>query len=168
MKTRLGVLIFVLLAAMILGAAEPAVVHAGYETGGGSVWTPFLGTPPFGETKLTGPLSVYFYPGPPYSYCSPGIYEGIMFYTVRFIVDFQTYTFDGYTTGVCLGNIGTPGSGGIGDVLMNFLGTAVSAIFPNAKSWKLKSIDNPGTSPDSLAFVAGVTIAVQLKENEKR
>ena len=166
MKTRLGVFIFVFLAGMILGATEPAVVHAGYETGGGSVWTPWLGTPPFGGTKLTGPLSVYFYvypgqPGSPPSWpCGTGIYQGTMFYTVQFVVGFQIYTFDGTMPGVCLGNIGQPGSGGIGDVLMDFMENSILQIFPNA-TVKLKSIDNPGASPDGFGFVAEVTFAVK-------
>lgn len=171
MKTRLGVMIFVFLAGIILGATQPALLYAGAETGGGNLWDSFVGTPPFPGTKLSGPLSISYDPDQSPPYCANGNYHATMFITVRLtprkdhdrkVKGPQIYTFDEVKEGICLGDIGTPGSGGQGDVIMNFLGTVVvPGIFGSSKHWKLESVTKPGIAPDSLAFVANITIAVR-------
>jgi hypothetical protein len=173
MKTKLGVLIFVFVTAMILGTGLPALLYAGAETGGGTVWDPFVDTSSFTGTKLFGPLSVYLdvtcVPHPTkakdpacYPCCPCDLGAATMFYTVRLTKGSGIlYTLEGSTDGVCIGNIGTPGSGGQGDVIMNFLNTAVTNIFGPGHQWKLKSVNYPGASQDSLAFVADIELAVQ-------
>jgi hypothetical protein len=160
MKTRMFLLSLVSFSMIVFGAALPTLLHAGAETGGGTLWDPFVGSPPFGGTKVTGPLSISYDPvdAPP---CGNDLPQANMFYTLRLIKGSEIYTFDGYTAGICLGDVGTPGSGGQGDVLMSFLDTAVKTVFPRAKSWKLKSVDDAGIARDSLAFVADVVIVVK-------
>jgi hypothetical protein len=170
MKTRLGVLIFVFLTGMILGVGQPAFLY-GCETPTGNAWDPFVGVSVFtlkpisfsGGTKLAGPLSIYLAPDESAPLCTNGNYEGTMFYTVRLSKGSNIYWDEGETgvNEICFGNIGTPGSGGQGDVIMNFLKTVVLTIFPNAKNAQLKSVDNAGASRDSLSFVADIVISVQ-------
>ena len=173
MKTKLGVLIFVFLTAMILGTAQPALLYAGPETPGGNLWDPFVDTsePSPTDIKLDGALSIYYEvtckpqitKNKPVCYpcCPCDLGTATMFYTVRLSKEFIVYTYEGSTPGVCLGNIGGPGEGGQGDVIMSFLGTVVTNIFGSGHTWKLKSVNNPGIAPDSLAFGADITIAVQ-------
>jgi hypothetical protein len=158
MKMKLGVLIFVFLTGLVLVATQPALLYAGTETPSGNAWDPFVDTSPFKGTKLSGPLSIYLEPASYSEEC--GNYKGTMFYTVRLSKGSDIYTFHGKVTDICFGNIGDPGSGGQGDVIMNFLGYVVGQIFGPGKLWKLKSVDNPGTAPDSQSFVADIVIAV--------
>ena len=174
MRTRWGVLIFVFLMGVILGVTQPAFLYAGAETPGGNLWDAFVNTSPPSPTdiKVDGALSIYYVvtcvpqitKSKPVCYpCCPCEFgTATMFYTVRLTKEFNIYTYEGSTNGVCLGNIGTPGSGGQGDVIMNFLGTVVTNIFGAGHTWQLKSVNNPGIAPDSLAFGADITIAVQL------
>ncbi len=172
MKTKLRVLMVGLLAGIILGVTQPALLYAG-ETGEGNLWDPFVDTSPPSPTdiKVDGTLSIYYvvtcvpqitkskpacYPCCP---CTLGTVT--MSYTVRLSKEFNIYTYEGSTSGKCIGDIGTPGSGGQGDVIMNFLGTAVTNIFGSGHRWTVKSVNYPGVSGDSLAFVADIAIAVQ-------
>jgi hypothetical protein len=181
MKTKLGVLIFVFLTAMILGAAQPALLFAGGETGGGNFWDPFIDTTGFTGTNVFGTLSIYYnvtcipnpipHPkkksAPCYPCCPCGLGTVTMSYVVRIPygedINGETiiHTYEGSTDGKCIGDIGIPGSGGQGDAIMNFLDTAVTNIFGSIRPWKLKAVNNPGISQDSLAFLADIEIAVQ-------
>ena len=167
MKTRLGVLIFVFLTGMILGVVQPAFLY-GSETPAGNPWDPFVNVSLFtgqpiksnAGTKLDGPLSIVLNTSIPITLCGNGLPYATMLYTVRLGKGSQMYWFDGETPNVCEGNIGTPGSGGQGDAVMSFLKSVVLFIFPNAKDAKVISLDNAGPTPDALAFIADITIAV--------
>jgi hypothetical protein len=161
MKTKLGVIIVVFLASLIIGAAQPAMLYAGIE-GEGTLWDPFIDTSSFKGIHLTGPISIVYNPNLLAIPCETGMPRATMFYTVRLksSIDSQIYSFVGATEGVCLGDVGIPGSGGQGDVIMNFLGTVVNNNFPGAV-WRLKAINNPIVTPEGLAFVADIKIAVK-------
>lgn len=170
MKTKLGVIIIVLLTGIILGAAQPAMLYAGAEVGDNStLWDPFVNLNPLkGKVaKLTGPLSIYYFVDQNLPGCSNGQDQTIMFYTVRLSSGSNIYTYEGSATG-CLGDIGIPGSNGQGDVIMTFLGSVVSGIFPNAsgwpvqQGWNLTSVGSPGMgfTNTSYAFVADLSIEV--------
>jgi hypothetical protein len=172
MKTKLGVLIFVFLTGMVLGALQPALVYGGAETPGGTLWDPFVHVSFFTltptsfhkGTNLAGPLSiVYDVAVDQLLECTTGTAN--MFLTVRLIggngSHRQIYWFDGETPGICLGDIGTPGSGGQGEKILQFLKNVVLAIFPNAKDAQITSVDNAGVAPDGFAFVGDITIAVK-------
>jgi hypothetical protein len=164
MKKRMGVVIFVFLTGMVLGTMQPAMLFAG-ETGGGNIWDSFVDPKPYPGIWLEGPLSIYYEyveddPGNP---SCPGDRLTYMYYTVRLNKEVAKgqpplYTFQG-TTGICLGDFA-----GQGTVIKDFLGTVVvPGIFPNAHSWKLKSIDKAQYHDDdfSRAFVADIVIAVR-------
>jgi hypothetical protein len=85
-----------------------------------------------------------------------------MFYTVSNNQSTSPWVYTSFTPGICLGNIGTPGSGGQGDVIMGFLKTVVLQIIPFAKNAYLKSVSNTWFADDSSAFAADITIAVKL------
>jgi hypothetical protein len=168
MKRRMGVLIFVFLTGMILGTMQPATLFAG-ETPGGNIWDQFVDPKPYPGIMLEGPLSIYYEylfdeTGNPLL-CEDQQPVANMYYTVRLSKDSDEwrrkqpalYTFQG-TTGICLGDML-----GQGNVIKEFLGTVVRAIFPKAKSWKLKSINNAQYHDDdfSRAFVADIEIAVK-------
>lgn len=186
MKTRLGVLIFVFLTGMVFGALQPALVYGGAECSGVcTFWSPFVNVSLFTgkpilirflrETDLSGPLSIYYYVPNPGNTCTlpgPGQYQpqAIMFYTVRLIGGEGSkrtiYWFDGTAatvpgTGqpICLGDTASQG-----EVIMSFLQTVISEIFPNAQDAYVKSVDNAGITPDSQAFVADVTVASEVKK----
>jgi hypothetical protein len=173
MKTKVGMLFFMFLTGIILAATQPTLLYAGAETGGGtSLWDPFVHVSLFTltpttfhkGTNLAGPLSIlYDADVPQIPECTSG--TATMFYTVRLIggkgSHRQIYWFDGATKGVCLGDIGSPGLGGQGDAILQFLKNAVLAIFPNAKDAQITSVDNAGIAPDSLAFVGDITILVK-------
>lgn len=167
MKTKLGIVIIMFLTGIFFGAAQPAIVYAGPETGGGTLWDPFIDPHPYPGTKLTGTLSIIYNPNLLAAMtlsdkCSlnGGLLSATMFYSVRFSVSSQIYTFVGATEGVCLGDVGQPGSGGQGDLIKAFLGNAVNTIFPG-KGWKLKAVKQPGIDSNSFGFVADVVLAVQ-------
>jgi hypothetical protein len=172
MKTKLGALMILLLAGIILGVTQPALLYAG-ETGGGNLWDAFL-TPDFAGTPVNGTLSIYYtvtcipqprphpkkYSAPCYPCCPCDLGTVTMSYIVRFAYN-TLYTYEGSTNGKCIGDIGIPGSGGQGDVIMNFLDSAVTNMFGGTHAWALTAVNNPGISQDSLAFMADITIAVQ-------
>ena len=168
MKTRLGVLICVFFVGMILGASQPTLLYAGAETGGGNVWDQFIDPGPYPLVRLEGPLSIYYeYLSDEFGnplYCDTGDAVAAMYYTVRLNREFDIrpnpdlYTFQG-TTGTCLNDYVFQGS-----VIKDFLGTVVvPGIFPNFKSWKLKSIKKAQFHDDdfSRAFVVDIVIAVK-------
>ena len=170
MKTRLGVLIFVFLAGMILGASQPALVYAS-ETPSGNLWSPFLDVSfftlatvshPKGYIPLAAHLKMDFKSFGYYTTCPGSLYEGTLFYNVSSANPNVPWFYTSFTSGVCQGNIGTPGSGGIGDVIMGFLKTVVLQIFPSAKDAYLQSVSNPWYEDDAGAFTADITIAVKL------
>ncbi len=166
MKKRTGVISIMLLSGLILWAAQPAMLCAGGGTSEGTLWDPFINLTPLNGIvfMLNGTLSISYEPGQTSPSCG-GQYVANMFYTVRLNKDSKTYTFNGSTDGVCTGDIGVPGSGGQGDVIMGFLGSAVRSIFPNAKNpkWNLISVSTPWISPLSDAFVADIFIEALKK-----
>jgi hypothetical protein len=177
MKTRLGVLIFVFLTGIIFGVGQPALLY-GMETPTGNAWDPFIKVSfftgkaippkhlPFPIT-LSGRLSIAY--GTSFSaFCPPGATSGpylvTMFYTLTLSDGDQSNSpqlYTSFTPGTCEGDIGTPGSGGQGDVIMGFLKTVVLQIFPNAKDAYLKSVSNTWTAPDAFAFEADIKIVVK-------
>jgi hypothetical protein len=166
MKTKSGVIIIMLLIGLIIGASLPDRLYAGGGTSEGFLWDPFINQTPLSGIvyMMNGTLSISYDVGQASASCG-GQYVANMFYTVRLSKDSKTYTFNGSTDGVCTGDIGVPGSGGQGDAIMNFLGTAVRAIFPNAKNpkWNLVSVSTPWISPVSDAFVADIFIEALKK-----
>jgi len=159
MKTRLGVLIFVFLTGMILGAMEPALLY-GAETPGGNVWDFVLDTKPFTGTVLAGPLSIYYEVQS--GVCNDGQPLATMYYTVRLNKKRELYTFQGRASGVCLGDFEPQGN-----EIRNFLETVVvPGIFPDGfNSWKFKSIGKAQFNDDNVsrAFVADIEIVVDNK-----
>jgi hypothetical protein len=165
MKTKLGIIIIILLTGLIIISMQPVLVYAGPETPHGNLWDPFVNTNPFfGGTKLPGTLTIIYNPGYLLNYyptaCSNGMPQANMFYSVRFIHNRVIYTYEG-STGVCFGDIGTPGTGGQGDVIMSFLDYVVRQTIPTATKWNIKSITNPGISSDSLSFVTDIVVMVK-------
>jgi hypothetical protein len=157
MRKRMGVLIFVFLTGMILGAMQPAMLFAG-ETGGGNIWDQFVDPKPYPGIILEGPLSIYYEYLLDVDPCEDGQPVANMYYTVRLSKHRQLYTFQG-TTGVCLGDMLYQGN-----AIREFLGTVVvPGIFPNARHWKLKSINRGRYHDDdfSRAFVADIELAVK-------
>jgi hypothetical protein len=181
MKTRLGVLILVLLTGMILGVGQPALLY-GAETPGAynpcngalelNLWDPFVNVSfftlkcaSFKGAQLAGQISLA-YGGSFMTYCSSGMYEVTMHYTVGLSVDDhsrspQLYLYTSFTPGLCQGDYGVPGSGGQGDVIMQFLKTVVLQIFPDARDAYLKSVTNPSYVQSGLGFTADITIVVR-------
>ena len=162
MKIKLGVISFVFLTGIILGVAQPPMLYAGGETGGGTIWDPFVNQNPLkGKVaKLTGPLSIYYIPTETTPTCWNTNFHANMYYTVRLSAGFNLYTFDGTTSNICLGDFsGNPTSQG--PAIMAFLETVINGIFQNAVGWNLTSVGSPGISPESLAFVADLSIEVK-------
>jgi hypothetical protein len=167
MKTKSGVLFIVLLTSIILGAAQPARLYAG-ETPSGNLWDPFVNINPFrGGTSIPGTLTIIYNPLSLFNFfptaCSNG--QATMFYSLRLTYNKTPYTYQGATQ-VCLGDIGTPGTGGQGDVILSFLNYVMLGYFPSQVNlpitrWNLKSVNNPGISTDSLSFVADIVVAVK-------
>jgi hypothetical protein len=169
MKTRLGVLILVFFAGMVLVATQPALLYAGGETGGGNLWDPFVNVSFFTLTPtsysrgilLAARLSIA-YDTSYFSYCDNGQYRGTLFYTVSSADHSKSpWFYTSFTPGICFGDIGTPGSGGQGDVIMAFLKTVVLQIFPYARDAYLKSVSNVWIEDDSFAVAADIIIAVR-------
>jgi len=165
MKKSMGVLIFLFLTGMILGTMQPAMLYAGEAAH--NPWDPFVDPKPYPGIWLEGPLSIYYEylyddGGSPLICDDPSLgVVAMMYYTVRLNKEFQwkptLYTFQG-TTGTCLYDWSSQG-----DAIREFLGTVVvPGIFPNFKSWKLKSINKAQYHDDdfSRAFVADIEIAV--------
>lgn len=181
MRKKLGVLMLVLLTGMILGTTQPALIYAGgFETGSGSVWDPFayisfFKLTPAKYTKgtiLSGQLSIAYA-------LSPSAFSGVtcpdstffvgtMFYALRLSDNEKSKHDDqskspqiyrSFTPVVCVGDIGTPGSGGQGDLILQFLKTVVLRIFPDAKDAyaRIDSVNNP----DDYTLVADITIVVR-------
>jgi hypothetical protein len=165
MKTKLGVLFVVLLTGIIFGAAQPAWLYAG-ETPSGNLWDPFVNTNPFrGGTSIPGTLTIIYNPLSLINFfpsaCSNG--QATMFYSVRLIHGKTPHTYEGATQ-VCLGDIGTPGTGGQGDVITSFLNYVMLGFFPSdagliVNQWNLKSVKNVGMGSSS--FVADLVVAVK-------
>ena len=135
MKKKWRGFFIVLLAGIILGTANPARLYAGGQTGEGNLWDPFVNTNPFiGGTRLPGTLTIIYNPSWLYNFsttaCNNGMPQAPMFICVRFIYSNLIYTYEG-STSVCLGDIGTLGSGGQGDVIMAFLDYVIKDIFQN-------------------------------------
>jgi hypothetical protein len=165
MKKRMGVLIFVFLTGMILGTMQPAMLYGAEAPS--DVWDLYLLDPkPYPGITLEGPLSIYY----EYVYdeygnqidCGEGLgLAANMYYTVRLNKEFQwrptLYTFQG-TNGTCLNDWSEQAT-----IIREFLGTAVQGLFPNPKSWKVKSINKAQYHDDdfSRAFVADIEIAVK-------
>ncbi len=161
----MGVFIFLFLTGMILGTMQPAMLY-GAEAGG-NPWDQLVDPRPYPGIWLKGPLSIYYEyaydEGGNQIYCDTGDAFAYMYYTVRLNKEFDIrpnpdlYPFQG-TNGFCL-NDWTPQA----DEIRNFLGTVVvPGIFPNARSWKVKSIKKAQYNDDvvSRAFVADIEIAV--------
>jgi hypothetical protein len=171
MKTRLGVLIFVFLMGVILGATQPGFLYAGAETTGGTLWDPFLNVSfftlrPVSYAKVNtqaAHLKLNF-TSTGYETCSlTNLYWGTLYYTVSGAYPLNIpWQFTSFTSNICAGNIGTPGSGGEGDVIMGFLKTVVLQIFPFAKDAYLESVNNAMVYDDGFAFEADIIIAVKL------
>jgi hypothetical protein len=164
MKMRSGVIVIMLLAGLIIGFVQPAVLSAGETPSGGNLWDPFINPDHLkGGTQLPGTLSIIYspiiFPNNYVDICN-GNYQATMFYSVRFKYSNQISTYEG-STGVCLGNIGTPGTGGQGDVIMSFLDQVIRQIIPTTNKWYIKSISNPGMSGDSLGFVSDILVMVK-------
>ena len=153
MKKKLEGFFILLLTLLILGAAQPALLYAGGQTGGGNLWDPFVNTNPFNykdAIKLPGTLTIIYNPSFLINFgqltnffplnCA-GQYQATMFYSVRFNYLKNLKTFQG-ATGVCLGDIGTPGSGGQGDVIMAFLGYVIPDVidYTPFTKWNLKTV----------------------------
>jgi len=169
MKTKSGVIIIMLLTGLIIGAAQPAMLYAGGETGDPtSLWAPFVNTNPLGSkgaTQLPGTLTMIYNTSFLYNYLTSlcSTFQTSMLYSVRFTYNNTFYTYTG-STGVCYGDIGTPGSGGQGDVIMAFLKWALIDIFqsqnPNFK-WNLIKVNNPGIAFDGNSFVTDIIVKVK-------
>lgn len=182
MKTGKGLLIFVFLAVIAMGAMEPALLYS-YESGGGNAWDQFVykGPPPFYGTKLQGTLSIYYaynFVGGDPVYCAEGSsYMATMYYIVRLkkqrdptLWVFQGSSQQSQPCGICLQDISPQGA-----EIINFLNdivrgtgtiTEIPPIFPNGvKDWKLTSIDNAQyytrDYPPSIGFVADIVITVK-------
>ncbi len=170
MKKKLRGFFILLTVVLILGATPPAWLYAGGQTGEGNLWDPFVNTNPFnytGAVKLTGTLTMIYNPSWLLNYgqltnffplsCN-GLGQAIMFYSARFNYLETIKTYPG-ATGVCLGDIGNPGSGGQGDVIMAFLGYVIPDVIGYTPlKWNLRSIKNAGISGDSMSFVADFVI----------
>jgi len=163
MRKKMGFLFAVILMLLLLGMASPGGLQAGGQTTGGNLWDPFIDTSNFTGTKITGTLSIIYSPGYLINYypsiCADSAQQqATMFYSARMFYNKRTYTFQG-ATNVCTGDIGIPGTGGQGDVIMAFLGYNVkNYVLPGATDCRLKSVTNPGISPDNLSFTADILI----------
>ncbi len=162
MKTRKGVVFFILLMGMILWAAEPALLY-GAETPEGNVWDFVLDAKPFRGTLLSGPLSIY------YDITSQGTgpdgqldYIATMYYTVRLNKKKELFTFQGFSEGIYLRDFINQGN-----IIRNFLEiVVVPGIFPGGfNSWKFKSIGKAQFNDDNVsrAFVADIEIVVNTE-----
>jgi hypothetical protein len=160
MKTKWGVLFIVFLAGIMLGTVQPSLVFSSAQDEF-LLWDPFIDISSFSGTKLAGTLTIVYNPNFLAGLCDNGQNVATMFYAVRFPLSKTIYTFEGAKEGICLGDIGTPGSGGQGDAVMLFLGNAVKKIFPNSSIWKLRAVSTPGISLDSLSFIADILIMVK-------
>jgi hypothetical protein len=166
MKPKLGVLVILLLTSIILGAAQPARLYACQTPDGSTPWDQFVNKNSFkGGTPIQGTLTVIysplslgnFFPGT----CSTS--QAIMFYSVRLIYDKKPYTYEGNTT-VCLGDFGTPGTGGQGDVIQAFLDFNLRWYFPYqanlpVNQWYIKSLKNAGIG--QFSFVGDIVVYVK-------
>ena len=172
MRKRMGLLILMFLAGMILGTMQPATLFAG--EAGGNIWDQFVDPRPYPGIWFEGPLSIYYeflYD----EYGNPVICEGTedpltnMFYTVRlnrvtwfnWRDDVKLYTFQGFNN-TCLNDWLFQGN-----EIRNFLEfVVIPGIFPEGfQSWKLKSFKKAQFHDDefgiSRAFVADIEIAVR-------
>ena len=180
MKTRLGMLIFVFLTGLVLGGLQPDLLYAGAETTGTTLWDPFVNVSLFtgksiphpfhAKTNLPGRLSIVYSPSPGGVPCSDDTNPlATMFYTLRLSDGWRSENasfYTSFTPGICLSvdAIGIPGSGGQGDLILEFLKTVVLQIFPYARDayvTYVKSDNNPWMAPDGLAFVIDITIVVK-------
>jgi hypothetical protein len=167
MKTKSGIIIIILLTGLIIGAAQPAMLYASAEGGDPSnLWDPFVNKTPFsGGTKLQGTLTMIYNTSFLYNYLSSlcSTFQTSMLYSVRFTYSNTFYTYTG-STGVCYGIIGTPGSGGQGDVIMAFLKWALADIFQMSAQdikWNLIKVNNPGIAFDGNSFVTDIVVKVK-------
>ena len=166
MKKRMRVLILVFLAGMILGTVQPALLLAGESVKNQNPWDIWVDASPFTGTKLSGPLSIYWWPVG--GTCTKDSKTGTnynMYYTVRLSKGFDLHLFQGYTQNACITGDFTYDSG---QIIINFLGTVVvPGIFTNGyQGWVVKAIENgvvhsETVYPNSTAFVADISIAVK-------
>jgi hypothetical protein len=177
MKTKLGILSFVFLTGLFIVATPPAHLYAGTTTTGGTAWDPFINVSFFSGnqisksagTKLAGVLSIYYNDVDTGLNCEgPGGFEVEMYVTVRLSQSAKsndTFTYDTVIPYVCSADTGSPGSGGQGDLILNFLKSVVLNIYPNANDAYLTSVEKPGIAgtpySPAQAFVANINIAVQ-------
>jgi hypothetical protein len=168
MKTTYRSFFIILILGFIIGVAQPALLYAGAETPEGNVWDPFVNTNPFkGGTTVPGTITIIYNPLSLLNFfplsCSGNMPQATMFYSLRLVYNKKPYTYQGATQ-VCMGNFGTPGSGGQGDVVTSFLNYIMLAYFPgdtnlNITQWNLKSLQAPGISQNGLSFIADIQIA---------
>jgi hypothetical protein len=168
MDKKLGTLFIVLLASIIIGVSQPALLYAG-EGSIGNPWDPFVTTkiPNGNYTTLTGTLSLIYNSGylpnfDPKGCSLLGLTQGAMYYSVRFSYNNVFPNYEG-STAVCLGDFGTVGSGGQGDIVMAFLDSAVQSTLgvPPGTKWYLTKVKNPGISSYVLSFTADIVIKVK-------
>ncbi len=171
MKTKWRTPVFVLLAGVILGTMEPALVFGG-ETPGGNIWDQFVYAKPFKGTTLNGSLSIYYEIIACDTNCT-GDCAANMFYIVKLTKEGETipYLFQGssqasYPNGICLKDIL-----GQGAEITNFLTSIVSGppLFPNGVVESHLTAINNGqyndqSAPPSRAFVADIVITVKAKK----
>ena len=144
------------LTGLIIGAAQPATLYAGGETGDGSdLWSQFIDTSGFKGTVLNGTLSILYYPNPLADLCSTGQQQATMFYSVRFIVSKKTMASVG-AAAVCLLDIA-----GQGEEIMNFLTGFVNKNILTINKCVLKAINNSRITDGSYGFVADITLVCQ-------
>ena len=161
MKTGIGMFIFVFLAAMILVATQPALLH-GASTTGGMVWDDFLDPGPYPGIVAAGPLSIYYDIGLKTPNCGgiPGNtdYLTTMYYTVRMRKYSTLYVFQGKMDEVCLGDTDAQGN-----EIKTFLRLVVAPrIFGTFTSFKVKSINYAQYSDEvERVWVADIEIAVK-------
>jgi hypothetical protein len=167
MKTKLGVLLVVLLTSIILGAAQPARLYA-CETGGSTTpWDTFVDTNPLGGNgvkSINGTLTVIYNP---LAGWLPNFFQGActngqatMFYSVRLTYKKKPYTYEG-ASNVCMGDFGSLGTGGQGDVIYTFMTYVMMGYFPNdagltVSAWNVKSLKNAGAGQYS--FIGDIEI----------
>jgi hypothetical protein len=156
MKTLRGVLIFIFLTGVILGATGPALLY-GAETGGGNPWDTCANCWCFDSkakgTRIEGTLTVYY----KVRTVLPSGYDPYI--TLRLEDKKQLYVYR--EMGLPIGDV----TNDTGPMLCDFIATVVQQLFPANTGWMLKSYTDPWGIYDpndnsSRAFVTDITIAV--------
>jgi hypothetical protein len=148
---------------ILIGAWQTGKLMAA-STAGGNIWDSFIDTSSFSGTKITGTLSIGYLTYPqnnPYPGVCGSLPQATMFYTARLNYNKKLYTYTG-ATNVCKGDVGMPGSGGQGDVIMAFLESCVLQMIPTGVTeMRLKSVTNAGYDADNLSFVSDIMVMVR-------